>query len=95
MQTVLQTMRQRYIWWTLPGAEPDELRVIAQAMDIAAWEDVKALEDEVGAERFREALRQAQPGWFSAKSWNFWHFILDMAEPGDAPPRPVRSDPAA
>ena len=69
--------------------------MIAQAIDIAAWEYVKALEVEVGPERFREALRQAQPGWFSAESWNFWHFVLDMAEPGKATPRPVRFDHAA
>lgn len=89
---VLKRLRKRYIWWKNPGIEPDEDRIIAQVMDIGTYEDVKALEAEVGRMRIRQVLSAARPGWFSARSWDYWHLTLGLAKLDEIPPQPERSD---
>lgn len=85
----------RYIWWEPPEqAVRRPLRVIAQVMDIGDFEDACQLLAEVGRLAFREALRQAEPGWFNARSWHYWHYRLGLAPPGGrVPPMPRRRIP--
>ncbi len=89
---LLKRLRKRYIWWKTPGIEPDEDRIIAQVMDIGTYEDVKALEAEVGRMRIRQVLSAARPGWFSPRSWDYWHLTLGLAKFDEIPPQPERSD---
>lgn len=87
----LENFARKYIWWQPPGeALKRPERVIAQVMDIGDWDDVLALEALVGDDALREALRHAEAGWFSERSWNFWHYRLNMAELGRVPPLPRR-----
>jgi hypothetical protein len=85
----------RYIWWEAPEqAVRRPLRVIAQVMDLGDFEDANQLLAEVGRLAFREALGQAGPGWFNARSWHYWHYRLGLAEPGArVPPMPRRRIP--
>ncbi len=77
----LQSLGKRYLWWMTPeevAAHPD--RLIAQIMDIGTWDDWVTLEREVAVEHLRAVLRHAEPGQFSARSWQFWHLRLHLAE---------------
>jgi transcriptional regulator with XRE-family HTH domain len=92
LSIVLKRLRKRYIWWRIPGMEPDAERIIAQVMDIGTYQDVKTLETEVGRIGMKQALSDAQPGWFSAKSWEYWHLMLGLSRVGEVPPQPRRYD---
>ena len=60
-------------------------------MDIGTWEDVRHIERLVSQGCLVDVLRDAQPGWFSPRKWNFWHYGLGLAHrPEDIPPLPVR-----
>lgn len=83
----------RYIWW-----EPAHLamrrpqRVIAQVMDLGDFEDANRLLAEAGRLALRDALERAEPGWFSPRSWHYWHYRLGLAAPGGrVPPLPRRT----
>jgi len=89
---ILKRLRKRYIWWRTPGSEPDEDRIIAQVMDIGTYEDVRALEVEVGRIRIRQVLADARPGWFSARSWAYWHLLLGLCKFDEIPPQPRSED---
>jgi len=79
----------RYIWWEKPEkAIRRPIRIIAQVMDIGDYDDVQRLIAALGLEPLREALTQADPGWFSERSWGYWCYRLGLTEPG-APPPPL------
>jgi hypothetical protein len=88
----LTALARKYIWWQSPQESlRDRRRLIAQVMNIGTHADVEALRCEVGDEEFKRAIQQAQPGEFSARSWNYWHLILDLAKPHAVPPMPTRN----
>jgi hypothetical protein len=87
----LKPLASKYIWWKTPEEAvlmPD--RVIAQVMDIGDYTDVQTLACEVGDEVLRDVLTHAQAGQFSARSWTYWHYRLDLACSGQVPALPVR-----
>lgn len=89
---IFKQFQKRYIWWKTPGSEPDDDRIIAQVMDIGTYGDVKMLEHEVGRIRMRQVLSNAEPGWFSPKSWDFWRMVLGLSRPGLNSKPPRRTD---
>jgi hypothetical protein len=81
----------KYIWWQAPDtAITNPHRVISQAMNLGTFEDVQALLQEVGEAEFKQTLREARPGEFSERSWNYWHLVLGVTQPDTIPPMPVR-----
>src|SRR5690349_20306719 len=73
-------LEQRFFWWDHVAAEPrSHARILAQAMDLASFEDVLRLEAPLGADRLAEAMLRAEPGWFSERSWEFWRGRLSHA----------------
>jgi len=61
-------------------------------MNVGDFGDMQVVAAEVGDERLRTVIAHAQPGWFSARSWSFWHYRLGLTEVGDdVPPLPTRS----
>ena len=89
---LLKADAARYIWWETPDeAMRRPARVIAQVMNLGDLDDVSALLALVGKETFREVLGNAEPGWFNAKSWHYWHYALGLCQPSEAVPQlPVR-----
>jgi hypothetical protein len=88
---------EKYMWWPAVGASGhSEDRIVAQVMDIGTYEDILRLEAAVGRERLAEVMRHAQPGWISARSWDFWRGRL-LAQAGLQTPEhpPKRSFDAA
>ena len=59
-------------------------------MDIGDYDDVQELVKQVGDDYLREVLTDAEIGQFSPRSWTYWHYRLDLAEPGAVPPLPTR-----
>ncbi len=87
----IQAMAAKYIWWQTPEeAARRPRRVMAQVMELGTLPDVRALEKAVGADTLAEVIRHAEPGWFSLRSWHFWHCRLGLARRGGVPALPVR-----
>ena len=88
---LLRALARKYLWW-LSGAEvearPD--LAITQTMELGDYEDVLRLEAVLGRERFAQALRRAEAGRFSERSWAYWHYRLGLAQPGRVPKLPKR-----
>jgi hypothetical protein len=73
-------LEQKYFWWKPVGTEPrSDARILAQAMDLASFADVRRLEDALGPHRLVQAMLQAEPGWLSDRSWEFWRGRLSLA----------------
>jgi hypothetical protein len=87
---ILKQLRKRYIWWEIPGNEPDENRIIAQVMELGTYEDVRAMEKKIGLAKMKQVLVDAKPGWFSNKSWNYWHLLFNLSQMNHIPPLPRR-----
>lgn len=84
---LLKALATKYIWWKSPeDAIRNERRVVAQIMDIGDFEDVRIALNTFGKEPFEDALRHADPGWFSAKSWAYWHYRSGITPYQEAPP---------
>ena len=84
-------MARKYVWWLTPvevGARPN--LAITQTMEIGDFKDHRRLEASLGFDRLAQALRAAEPGRFSARSWAYWHYRLGLANPGRVPPMPRR-----
>lgn len=83
---------RKYVWWKSPeDAVRYPLRVVAQVMDVGDYADVLALGHTVGRDILQRALETAEPGWFSERSWTYWHYRLKLAKPGQTPPTPRRT----
>ncbi len=91
-RNVLAAMGRRYLWWERDriDAVPPR-RIVAQLMNIGDYDDVLAVLSLLGEAPFRDALANAEAGWFSPKSWSYWHLRLGLREPGESsPPLPAR-----
>ncbi len=83
----LRSIAARLMWWLEPEtALARRARFVMQVMTLGTWEDVQAVRNAFGWEVFREALDQAEPGVFDARSWAYWHAVFQRAEP-PLPPR--------
>ena len=87
-----QRIAKRLVWF-----EPAELalkepvRFLAYAFAHARDCDMHVLRALLSDTQLRFALKNAPPGIIDAKSWAYWHLMLDM---GDAPSLPTRHLPA-
>ena len=87
----LRRLATKYIWWKNPEEalkNPD--RILAQVMDIGDYNDALFLIQHVGEDRLRRVLAQAEAGFFSPKSWTYWHYRLGLSKLGEVPDLPTR-----
>ncbi len=88
----LRQLAAKYVWWKTPDeALVMPNRVIAQVMNIGDYADMFALAEQVGDDVLRDVITHAEAGQFSERSWAYWHYRLDLAEPGAVPPVPTRT----
>src|SRR5262245_55085455 len=88
---LIAELGRKYIWWEPVGtASHSEDRMIAQAMNLGTFDDIRCLEQTLGAERLAEVMQRAQPGWLSDRSWEFWRRRLSRALGRSMPPEPPR-----
>ena len=92
MEVPIHALAAKYIWWQAPEeAARRPQRVMAQVMDLGTFADVRMLEKTAGAQALAEVISQAEPGWFSPRSWHFWHCRLGLVQSGrPVPALPVR-----
>jgi hypothetical protein len=91
-KTFIAELGRKYIWWDPVGDDPhSEDRIVAQAMDLGTFNDIIALEENLGQRRLVEVMLQAEPGWLSDRSWEFWRGRLSLVTgaviPEEAPRR--------
>jgi hypothetical protein len=89
----LSELERKFFWWKPVGSQPrSHARILAQAMCLAGFDEVRWLEQTVGCDRLADIMLQAEPGWIDDRSWEFWRGRLAHAT-GRAMPHaaPVRS----
>jgi hypothetical protein len=78
--TLISELEKKYFWWEPVGEEPrTEERILAQAMDLADFKDIRRLETVIGPARLADVMKHAQPGWISERSWDLWRGRLSLA----------------
>lgn len=90
---VLSELERKFFWWEPVGSQPrSDARILAQAMSMASFEEVRRLEQTLGYDRLAEIMLQAEPGWIDERSWEFWRGRLMRATGRQIPDAaPVRS----
>jgi hypothetical protein len=87
----LSDLEKRYFWWEPVGTQSrSEARVLAQAMELASFADIRRLETIAGPQRLLEIMRTAEPGWLSERSWELWRGRLFRATGETLPEEPPR-----
>ena len=82
---------RRYFWWQPVGAQERPVaRILAQAMELGSFEDVRRIERAVEPQQLVDFMLHAEPGWFSEKSWEFWRGRLSAATGRLIPDHPPR-----
>ena len=80
---------RRVVWFREPEEElTDPVHFLAYVMSIGTVDDIKALQDIVGIDEYREVLEKAPPGIFDARSWAYWNLKCGRLP---APPLPIRA----
>ncbi len=88
---MLKRLSKKYIWWkTADDTVTTPELIIAQVMNIGDYVDVQAMAAQIGDEILRDVLAHAKPGWFSERSWSYWHYRLGIADTDHVPPLPRR-----
>ena len=88
---LLEQFAAKYIWWKTPQAAlryPD--RILAQVMELGTLEDMQNLLETSDVTALRNIMENAEVGWFSPRSWHFWHYRLGMCEVDRVPPLPQK-----
>lgn len=90
-QGLSDELESKYFWWEPVGAQPrSDDRILAQAMNLASFADVRRLESVLGRRRLAEVMLGAAPGWFSDRSWEFWRGRLSLSSVQAIPEEPPR-----
>lgn len=89
----LLRVARRVVWFQPPEQTVrDRVLFLNHVMAYATIPELRIVRAHFEDDAWRDALRNALPGTMSARSWNYWHLMLDM---GVAPPLPVRRIPGA
>jgi len=76
----LSELERKFFWWEPVGSQPrSDARILAQAMSMAGFEEMRRLEQMLGHDRLAETMLQAEPGWIDERSWEFWRGRLMRA----------------
>jgi hypothetical protein len=90
-QELTSDLERQYFWWEAVGDLPrSHERIIAQAMNFAPFHDVLRLERKAGVDYLAGLMLEAEPGWLSDKSWEFWRGRLSLATGKVIPETPPR-----
>ena len=89
----LSELERKYFWWEPVGSQPrSDTRILAQAMSMTGFAEVKRLEQALGCDFLVDTMLRAEPGWIDERSWEFWRGRLMRATGRRIPDAaPVRS----
>jgi hypothetical protein len=68
----LSELERKFFWWEPVGSPRSDARILAQAMSMAGFEEVRRLEQVLGCDLLAQIMLQAEPGWIDERSWEFW-----------------------
>ncbi len=84
----IQPLAVKYVWWETPEwACKHPYVFLANLMNLGFWEDWCLARQIFGDQFLREVLLNAPPGYFSNRSWDYWHLKLGFDK---IPPLPKR-----
>jgi len=84
-------LERKYFWWEpVDRQHRSDDRILTQAMNMAAFEEVRHLERTLGEHFLTDALLTAEPGWIDERSWEFWRGRLVRATGRAIPQEPPR-----
>jgi hypothetical protein len=84
-------LEAKFFWWAHVGEEPrSDARILAQAMSLASFAEVRQLETTLGPQHLVDLMLQAEPGWIDPRSWEFWRGRLARATGRAIPEEPPR-----
>lgn len=87
----LLRVAKRMVWFKTPEeALAAPLLFLSHVMTYGTVDDLRVVRARFPDDRLREALRAGIPGVFDARSWAYWHAVLNL---GPAPPLPTRRLP--
>lgn len=84
----LDKLASRYVWWHSQEwayKHPDVF--LANVMNLGNWDDIQSLRQTVGDQLLKQVLRNASPGYFYPRSWDYWHVKLGIKPIPDLPKR--------
>lgn len=72
-------LAKRYVWWESPvWACQHPVILLANIMNLGSWEAWQQLHQLINDDYLREVLKNAPAGYFSQRSWDYWHCKLDV-----------------
>lgn len=79
---------QRCIWFEAPEiAVQNPARLAAYVLTHGMPEDTKILREQLSNDDLKQALDEAPPGIYDARSWAYWNLVAGRY---DTPPLPTR-----
>jgi hypothetical protein len=73
-------LERKFFWWEPVGSQVrSDARILAQAMSLASFEEIRRLEQMLGPDVLVETMLRAEPGWIDERSWEFWRGRLTLA----------------
>ena len=79
---------KRMVWFKPPEeALADPAIFLSYAMTYGTVDDLRVVRAHYTDARLRQALRSGLPGIFDARSWAYWHAVLDVEPVADLPVR--------
>ena len=75
----LETLAMHYIWWESPEWAYQHPEIfLANLMNLGNWNDICLARRLLGDHLLKEALLNAPPGYFSHRSWDYWHLKFNL-----------------
>jgi hypothetical protein len=89
MDDTQRAITRALVWWK-PPEEVAFIYLVRRIMELGTPDMIGWLRRRHGEPVMREALDTAEPGSFSARSWNYWHVFYGVRP---TPPLPRRAVP--
>lgn len=78
-QDQLKRIAKELFWWQAPEVSlANPRRFLAQVMSLGTWDQLQMAKQAFDVNSFRDALLNAEPGWFDPRSWALWHHALAL-----------------
>ena len=92
-RSALLRVARRVVWFQPPeDTLRDRVLFLNHAMTYGTIEELRVVRSHFDDDELRATLRRAHAGVFNARSWSYWHLMLDLGTP---PPLPKRRIPGA
>ena len=79
---------RRMVWFKAPEeALADTALFLSHAMTYGTVGDLRTVRAHYSDDQLRQVLRSGPPGIFDARSWAYWHAVLDVEPVPDLPVR--------